>query len=490
MTTVYSGYSAGWLPSGAKVARKYRARLDYSVSAETDTTITYKAVLYVNIDHSVNGTYSGTLNLAGTTYSGSCTTKYSSSNPVNTVTCVSAKTKTFTKGETATTATIKGGVKSSSGSWTGATLTATATVSIPAKRYSITFDANGGSNPPASQKKIHGTDLTLTTGIPTRAGYDFVSWNTAADGSGTSYASGATFSTNAITTLYAQWHLSYVPPKIENIRAYRVANGKSGYNPDVLSTGTKTYAEFKLTNPVSGTVTVSAKFGTTASASSGTSGSVKYFYSSDSHLPTTKSETVTFTLSVTDYKGNKYTYTYSTFVSTENYIFDAFKGTSGSTEYQSFALGGSARDFGSSSRSSKGNFDCYMDADFQGNVSLSAAARTNLGLTDTGWVDLKTQKGTWNYCQYRYKNGIVYIRGYAAEYAWSGSTGDYLVATGTIPSQYRPLDFVDLVVRCGGTRWGQAMVTPLGGILVDRILNGTASYTSSGWIRFNVSYPV
>ena len=361
MATVYSGYSAGWKPSGSSIYKKYRARLDYSVSAETDTTITYKAVLYVNINSSVNASYSGTLNLSGTTYSGSCETVFGET---NTVTCVSAKTKTFTKGETATTATLKGGVKSSSGSWTGATVTATATVTIPAKRYEITFDANGGSNPPASQKKIHGTALTLTTGVPTRDGYDFVSWNTAADGSGTSYASGATFSTNAITTLYAQWHLSYVPPKVENIRAYRVANGKSGYNPDVLSTGTKTYAEFKLTNPVSGTVTVSAKFGTTASSSSGTSGSIKYFYSPDSHLSATSSETVTFTLSVTDYKGNTYTYTYSTFISTENYIFDAFKGTSGSTEYQSFAIGGISRDFSNSNRHSKGDFDCYMHPTF------------------------------------------------------------------------------------------------------------------------------
>ena len=360
MSTVYSGYSAGWKPVNANVYRKYRARLDYSVSAETDTTITYKAVLYVNINSSVSASYSGTLNLAGSTYSGSCETKYKSDNPVKTVTCVSAKTKTFTKGETATTATIKGGVRSSDGSWTGATVTATATVTIPAKRYAITFDANGGENPPASQKKIHGTDLTLTTETPTRAEYDFVSWNTAADGSGTSYASGGTFSTNAITTLYAQWHISYVPPKVENIRAYRVVNGSSEYNPNVFGSGTKCYLDFTLINPVSGTVTASAKFGTTASASSGTNGSVKYFYSSDGHLPTTSSETVTITLSVTDYKGNTYSYSYSTFISTENYIFDAFKGTSGTTEYQSFAIGGIARDFSNSNRYSKGDFDCYM----------------------------------------------------------------------------------------------------------------------------------
>lgn len=369
MATVYSAWSKEWLPKDAKAKRRFRARLDYGVNSETDTTIQYWARVYVEINPTLSTDWTGYLRFdSDSTVSASGKTYYKKDKVVQ---LVSTKYKTYTKGTSATTGKISFSVKKASGTIAGTTMSSSVNVTIPAKRYDISFNANGGSNPPASQKKVHGTALTLTTGIPTRAGYDFVSWNTAADGSGTSYASGATFSTDAITTLYAQWHLSYVPPKVENIRAYRVANGKSIYNPDVLSTGTKIYAEFKLTNPVSGTVTVSAKFGTTASASSGTSGSIKYFYSSDGHLPATSSETVTFTLSVTDYKNNKYTYTYSTFVSKEIYIFDAFKGTSGSTEYQSFALGGSARDFGSSSRSSKGNFDCYMDADFQGNVDVT-----------------------------------------------------------------------------------------------------------------------
>lgn len=369
MATVYSAWSKEWLPKDAKAKRRFRARLDYGVNSETDTTIQYWARVYVEINPTLSTDWTGYLRFdSDSTVSASGKTYYKKDKVVQ---LVSTKYKTYTKGTSATTGKISFSVKKASGTIAGTTMSSSVNVTIPAKRYDISFNANGGSNPPASQKKVHGTALTLTTGVPIRAGYDFVSWNTAADGSGTSYASGATFSTDAITTLYAQWHLSYVPPKVENIRAYRVANGKSIYNPDVLSTGTKIYAEFKLTNPVSGTVTVSAKFGTTASASSGTSGSIKYFYSSDGHLPATSSETVTFTLSVTDYKNNKYTYTYSTFVSKEIYIFDAFKGTSGSTEYQSFALGGSARDFGSSSRSSKGNFDCYMDADFQGNVDVT-----------------------------------------------------------------------------------------------------------------------
>ena len=123
-------------------------------------------------------------------------------------------------------------------------------------------------------------------------------------------------------------------------------------------------------------------------------------------------------------------------------------------------------------------------------ATTAAAARTNLGLTDTGWVNLTTKKGTWSYCQYRYKNGVVYIRGYATAYAWSGSTPDVIVENGTIPEAYRPSADVDCVVRCAGARWGQIGVGVTGSIYVDRILNGTASYTTSNWIRFNASYPI
>lgn len=43
-----------------------------------------------------------------------------------------------------------------------------------------------------------------------RSGYTFAGWNTAADGSGTSYSGGATFPMGtADVTLYAQWNRTY-----------------------------------------------------------------------------------------------------------------------------------------------------------------------------------------------------------------------------------------------------------------------------------------
>lgn len=71
--------------------------------------------------------------------------------------------------------------------------------------YTISYNANGGSGSPGSQTKTHGTDLKLSSTKPTRSGYTFVNWNTKSDGSGTNYASGATYNTNANITLYAIW---------------------------------------------------------------------------------------------------------------------------------------------------------------------------------------------------------------------------------------------------------------------------------------------
>ena len=45
----------------------------------------------------------------------------------------------------------------------------------------------------------------MTANALTRTGYTFNGWNTAANGSGTRYADGATYSFAADITLYAQW---------------------------------------------------------------------------------------------------------------------------------------------------------------------------------------------------------------------------------------------------------------------------------------------
>ncbi|WP_418246843.1 InlB B-repeat-containing protein [Dysosmobacter sp.] len=64
----------------------------------------------------------------------------------------------------------------------------------------VTFDANGGTVAPTSETITKGSTLTLPA--PTRSGYRFDGWFTAADG-GTQVNAGATFDKD--TTLYAHW---------------------------------------------------------------------------------------------------------------------------------------------------------------------------------------------------------------------------------------------------------------------------------------------
>lgn len=106
-----------------------------------------------------------------------------------------------TKSITVTFKNFDSGSKSSSKSLT-------LSVSVPAlASYTITYNANGGTGGPTSQKKYKGVALTLSTSKPTRTGYTFSSWNTAAGGTGTKYLSGGTYpaTSNSNATLYAQW---------------------------------------------------------------------------------------------------------------------------------------------------------------------------------------------------------------------------------------------------------------------------------------------
>ncbi|MCI6073725.1 MAG: InlB B-repeat-containing protein, partial [Collinsella sp.] len=57
------------------------------------------------------------------------------------------------------------------------------------------------------------TEAEVTAEQPVRKGYSFVGWNTAKDGSGTSYAAGDKVELSAPVTLYAQWKKDEPAPK-------------------------------------------------------------------------------------------------------------------------------------------------------------------------------------------------------------------------------------------------------------------------------------
>ena len=75
--------------------------------------------------------------------------------------------------------------------------------------YTVTFDPNGGSGAMAQQSYKINTDYQLPANSFYLFAKKFAGWNTAADGSGTSYADGATVrnlaNVGGSVTLYAQW---------------------------------------------------------------------------------------------------------------------------------------------------------------------------------------------------------------------------------------------------------------------------------------------
>ncbi len=70
--------------------------------------------------------------------------------------------------------------------------------------YVVVYNASGGTVTPSSADYTVGT-LPLTLLAPTFTGYLFAGWNTAANGSGATYAAGAQYTPVANVTLYAQW---------------------------------------------------------------------------------------------------------------------------------------------------------------------------------------------------------------------------------------------------------------------------------------------
>ena len=71
--------------------------------------------------------------------------------------------------------------------------------------YTIQYNANGGTNAPSIQTKKQDIDILISSEIPSREGYTFISWNTLQNGSGIEYKSGQNYNKNESIILYATW---------------------------------------------------------------------------------------------------------------------------------------------------------------------------------------------------------------------------------------------------------------------------------------------
>lgn len=114
--------------------------------------------------------------------------------------------------------------------------------------YTISYNANGGTGAPSAQTKTYGTNLTLSSTVPTRTNYIFQGWATSSTGA-VQYQPGATFTTNTNTTLYAIW-------------AVAAATLNSVSNTTIGSSGTASWTKvnnshtYKLTLSMSGASSV------------------------------------------------------------------------------------------------------------------------------------------------------------------------------------------------------------------------------------------
>jgi uncharacterized repeat protein (TIGR02543 family) len=110
----------------------------------------------------------------------------------------------------------------------------------------LTFNSNYGTPTTSTQTIPSNTATNLTANSFTRTGYIFSSWNTLANGSGTSYQNTSSISISTNTTLYAQWRQSFL-----------------------ITTSAGTYSEIDASPSVASGDSVTVNFGVNPSYSTG-----------------------------------------------------------------------------------------------------------------------------------------------------------------------------------------------------------------------------
>ena len=288
----------------------WRSWVEITKVSETDTTFNFKVRAWFQADA---GSSTGSGNVQGWKgYKiGSGSDVWSSATNIDPFSAGSSKyflESTYTSVQVTKThsaQTVKGyaDVEGKAGLYSGYKSKATASITVPAKtNYLVTYNDNGGSGAPASQTKWYGETLTLSSTNPTRTNYNFAGWNTKADGTGTNYASGGSYTGNAAITLYAKWTLAATSPRITKLVAYRSdssGNRVTTASEDYTSHITVEYGwslDSGITINANRTIQItlgsSAQTAIQLAANSGSSGKVTYA----SSLPVASSLTVSATL--------------------------------------------------------------------------------------------------------------------------------------------------------------------------------------------------
>lgn len=203
------------------------------------------------------------------------------------------------------------------------------TFTVPAlAQYTLSYNANGGSGAPSSQKLFYGVAGKVNSNHPTRTGYAFQGWAESSSGS-VKYAAGASITITANKTLYAVWKATYTVPTVKSITAFRVTdqnsvtldnNGTWAYVKIVTTAGTNmSYKDNSYS------VTITNPSGTSVSEKNISVSGNTYIihFTINGGLSITQTYNFTATLS---FKDNANTVTKSvsasSFISAEEYIID------------------------------------------------------------------------------------------------------------------------------------------------------------------------
>ena len=118
--------------------------------------------------------------------------------------------------------------------WTNAVspdqvVTTGATSAVLGSYWTVSYNVNGGTGSITSTSILKGAAGNVTASTPTPpSGYSFVNWNTASNGTGTSYSSSAVITPTADTPLYAQYAVVFVTPAPTAPTSFIFSRGLNG----------------------------------------------------------------------------------------------------------------------------------------------------------------------------------------------------------------------------------------------------------------------
>lgn len=303
------------------------------------------------------------------------------------------------------------------------------TLSAITWEHTVSYNANGGTGAPDTQKKIYGSVLTLSSVRPTRDCYVFMGWATSSAGD-VAYMPGATYGADADVTLYAVWQIAYIKPTITRLTALRCDSKGSPKSDGTYIKVTGSWQVDQTLNNSNKATSVRIDYQETASGSpvkasetypNTTSGKISQVIGNGK----ISTGSVYFVIvTITDLNGSKQ----------EEVIVPAqFRALDVANKGRSIAFGGTASD-------SEVGYDFYQDARFHGKLLLGDQELMGIKEYDSGQVrgpyfnvNSSNRMQVW-----LYKIGkIVHCKiEMLAQFPNSGSFNDFDEAA--IPEEFRP----------------------------------------------------